>query len=542
MSIGGWGLANRGGCLGARRTHRALHMLRPRRTRPRVGAMYLWRRVERRCRPARPGSGCASGCCPPRWSPCSGVGLLRPVRSPGRQLLAEHTVFIIDAADRCSNDGAPDRVASARPGSRGCAASCPPGPGKRDRGRGRRPGAHGERRRQAFTMRWPRSAAEPGRLRRRVRPGAGLGHQSRPRPGCLLSDGGVTQEEQKPPTRRHPYRRWASRPPTAGSPVVGGASGGEADGGLPSAHVGGPRHGRSPGRRRWGHGGVQRGRPDPGGVANMSIPTSAPRAERWRRSSTAGPLPPTTRRSPPGRRPELEVLWAGRQPVPGRPGRRPRGSRSPGPRRYPTPPIPGHDLVVATTRWPCPTPRRAVLAIAPPGGAPAGTGRRHGGPPAVRCCGATSRWWRASTSATVIAAQAQQLTAPTGATGARAAAGARPPADGRSGPHVYLGFASTSRPPLQLAFPSSVDRSSPTSAERWRPGTGYGGCRPAPRRRAGGRVTAPDGSRTVDPGHARVPSGRPPGFWRSAPWRGRRARGGGRARGEGHARRPPTCR
>jgi hypothetical protein len=118
MTLGGWALANPAGllwCLLALPII-ALHILKPRRVQARVAAVYLWKRVAAPVSAARPWQRLT-----PSWLLAAqllaalllGLLMARPVRLTD-QLLAEHTIFVIDAsASMQANDGSPDRLADA---------------------------------------------------------------------------------------------------------------------------------------------------------------------------------------------------------------------------------------------------------------------------------------------------------------------------------------------------------------------------------------------------------------------------------------------
>lgn len=119
MSFGSWGLANPAGLWWWLLLIPiiALHVLRPRRVQARVAAVYLWRRVTTPVSAASPWQRLI-----PSWLLAAQVlatlllGLLmaQPVRLTDA-LLAEHTVFVVDAsASMQATDGSPDRLALAR--------------------------------------------------------------------------------------------------------------------------------------------------------------------------------------------------------------------------------------------------------------------------------------------------------------------------------------------------------------------------------------------------------------------------------------------
>ena len=119
MTVGGWTLANPAGlwwCLLALPIV-ALHVLRPRRVQAQVAAVFLWRRVATPVTAASPWQRLT-----PSWLLVAqvltalllGLLLAQPVRLTD-ELLAEHTVFVIDASGSMqATDGSPDRLESAR--------------------------------------------------------------------------------------------------------------------------------------------------------------------------------------------------------------------------------------------------------------------------------------------------------------------------------------------------------------------------------------------------------------------------------------------
>ena len=119
MSLAGWTLANPAGlwwCLLALPIV-GLHVLRPRRVQARVAALFLWRKVATPVTAASPWQRLT-----PSWLLAAqvltalllGLLLAQPVRLTD-EVLAEHTVFVVDASGSMqAADGSPDRLASAR--------------------------------------------------------------------------------------------------------------------------------------------------------------------------------------------------------------------------------------------------------------------------------------------------------------------------------------------------------------------------------------------------------------------------------------------
>ena len=119
MSLGGWALANPAGLLWGLLVLPiiALHILRPRRVQARVSAIFLWQRVAKPVSAASPWQRLT-----PSWLLAAqlltalllAVLMARPVQLTD-QLLAEHTIFVVDAsASMQAGDGAPDRLDTAR--------------------------------------------------------------------------------------------------------------------------------------------------------------------------------------------------------------------------------------------------------------------------------------------------------------------------------------------------------------------------------------------------------------------------------------------
>lgn len=132
MTIGDWTLANPAGLwwwlLAV--PILALHVLRPRRVQATVAAIYLWRQVTRPVSAATPWQRLI-----PSWLLAAqllavlllGLLMARPVRLTDA-LLAEHTVFVLDAsASMQSFDGDPDRMALARERAKELRAQLPEG-------------------------------------------------------------------------------------------------------------------------------------------------------------------------------------------------------------------------------------------------------------------------------------------------------------------------------------------------------------------------------------------------------------------------------
>ncbi len=132
MTIGDWALANPAGLWWwlLALPVLALHVLRPRRVQATVAAIYLWRQVTRPVSAATPWQRLI-----PSWLLAAqllavlllGLLMARPVRLTDA-LLAEHTVFVLDAsASMQSFDGDPDRLALAQARAKELRAQLPEG-------------------------------------------------------------------------------------------------------------------------------------------------------------------------------------------------------------------------------------------------------------------------------------------------------------------------------------------------------------------------------------------------------------------------------
>lgn len=132
MTIGDWTLANPAGLWWwlLALPVLAFHILRPRRVQATVAAIYLWRQVTRPVSAATPWQRLI-----PSWLLAAqllavlllGLLMARPVRLTDA-LLAEHTVFVLDAsASMQSFDGDPDRMALARERAKELRAQLPEG-------------------------------------------------------------------------------------------------------------------------------------------------------------------------------------------------------------------------------------------------------------------------------------------------------------------------------------------------------------------------------------------------------------------------------
>ncbi len=532
MSVGGWGLANPWGLLWCLLAVPIvlLHVLRPRRIQAKVAAVFLWRRVATPVSAARPWQRLI-----PSWLLAAQVlaavllGLLmaRPVRL-GDQLLAEHTIFVVDAsASMQANDGSPDRLAAATERARELRRQVPAG-GQASlivAGADARALVTRSTDTDAFdtALRTIRAADGPADMASAFALAAGLDTGETDSRVVFVSDGGVTPADLRAAPTGTRYEAVGTSATNRGITQLSVEPAAE---GLVArvavTHFGGPAVDQ---KVRIDVDGITVATRDihldPGGVANLSIPLAvtngAEKVEAFLDGEDALALDDRAVATL-AQRPEIQVLWAGADnpfleaalgSVPGVVV-----TRAP---TVPATPDPAIDVVVADQVAVPDGLTLPVLAIAPPGGARGITAGGTVERPVVTLIRAEEPLVEGLDLSQVFVAQAQQLTAPSGSEVVVGAEGA--PLLIRTdtpAPTVYLGFAlDQSTLPLDAAFPILIDRSLASLSDLVAPPARLtvGADLPVdPRLEA--TITAPDGTaQTIPPGSS-YPRADRIGFWR----------------------------